>query len=76
MENCCEANVNIHTAGDSVLHGSRKGKLKSHVLNLAGYKGIDTITDFDIYPTTVKGLQKELLSADDYFRYGKFNVCM
>ena len=64
MEKCVPSNVQIQTAGDTVLQGGLHGVLKSYVLNLANYKGIDTVTNFDMYPTSVKGLQKELLSAD------------
>ena len=76
MEKRVPSNAQIQTAGDTVLQGGLHGVLKSYVLNLANYKGIDTVTNFDMYPTSVKGLQKELLSADEYFRDGKFNVLL
>lgn len=70
------SDIKIQTAGDSLLHGSIKGRLPAHVLNLAGYKGVSAVTDFDLHPTTVKGLHKELMSADAYFKYGKFNILL
>ena len=76
MEEPIPSNVQIQTAGDTVLQGGLKGTMRSYVLNLANYKDIKTVTDFNLYPTTVKGLQKELLSADEYFRHGKFNVLL
>ena len=33
-------------------------------------------SDFDMEPATVPQLSKELLSANDYFRYGKFNILL
>ena len=43
------------------------------VLNLAGYEGIPASTDFDIKGTVVPELSKELLSVDDFYRYGRYS---
>ena len=76
LDEAVESNARINTAGGNIINGSKSGKLKTHVLNLAGYDSIPMTTDFEMEPTTVPQLSKELLSADDYFRYGKFNVLL
>ena len=76
LDDTVDSNARINTAGGNIIRGSKSGKLKTHDLNLAGYDSIPMTSDFDMEPTTVPQLSKELLSADDYFRYGKFNVLL
>ena len=55
---------------------SVEGKLNTFVLNLAGYEGIPASTSFQMKGTVVPELNKELLSVDDFYRYGKYNVLL
>ena len=59
------------------MRGSRQGELRMHVLNMAAYDNIPAWTDFhNPHVTTVSGLSKELLSADHFFQYGKYNILL
>ena len=46
------------------------------VLNMAGYEGVPSLSELESVVTTVPGLSKELLSVDEHFRYGRFNVLL
>ena len=69
------ANCTIAVAKkDAMLRGHRKGKLRAHVLNLSAYSSLPAQTSFVMHPTTVPGLSQELLSLDDYYRHGRYNI--
>jgi len=70
------SNVTIGTANNGKLHGNMRGKLKAQVLNVAGYDGLQPSVPFDIAATTVPKIANELLSVDDQYRYGRFNVLL
>ena len=74
LKDAQDSSAVIKTANKWCMYGRKSGRLVAQVLNIAGYESVQATTELDIKATSVEGLSKELLSADDYFRYGKFNV--
>ena len=69
------AMINVAKKG-APMRANKEGKLRAHVLNMAGYGDVKEVTEFEWSPTTVPELSKELLSLDEPFRYGKFSVLL
>ena len=74
LTNSRTSQYRIAVANNSKMRGSKDGKLKMHVLNTPGYKGINTTTPFQINTTTAKELRTELFSLDGPFREGRWNI--
>ena len=77
LQDSADSDMRIRVASKGhVMKGNKQGKLRAHVVNKAGYKDIKHTTPFSIDATTVPELSKELLSVDDYYRYGKYNLLL
>ncbi len=62
--------------GDTLMKGSKDGKLRIHALNTAAHKGIDFSTALEFNTTTAKGLRTELFSLDEPYRKGGWNILL
>ena len=79
MINSRPSNATIGTAtkGAPRMRTSRQGALPCLVYNMAGYDNVAPVTPFMMpHTTSVPELSKELLSPDEFFRYGKFNILL
>ena len=77
MEDVVPANCVINVAKKgSQLRGNFKGKLRCHVLNMAANPVLPVSVPFELHPTTVPELSQELMSLDDYYCYGRYNVLL
>ena len=72
MHDKSRSNIKIRVANNKIMGASVEGKLNTFVRNLAGYEGIPASTSFQIKGTVVPELNKELLSVDDFYRYGEY----
>ena len=79
MSNSRNSYATIGTAskGAAPLRTSKQGALHTLVFNMCQYPDVKPVTPF-IFPrvTTVPELSKELLSPDEFYRYGKFNILL
>ena len=79
LTNPTKSHATIGTAGKGAapLSTSMQGELRTLVFNMCRYDNIPSVTPF-ILPkvTTVPELSKELLSPDEFYRYGKFNILL
>jgi site-specific DNA-cytosine methylase len=71
-----QSNHQIAVANNTSMPGSMDGQLSVHVLNTAGYKGVPITTPFTFQTTTVEQLRTELLSMDEPYRHGKWNLLL
>ena len=77
LEDTTPSNCTIMVAKkDAVLRGNVNGRLRAHVLNLSAYSSLPAHTPFVMQPTTVSELSQELLSVDDYYRHGRYNILL
>lgn len=78
LRNPTPSSAVIRVASDKVvMKGRVKGTMKANVVNMASYDTIPKVTPgFDMHPTTVDGLTADLLSVDEYYRQGRFNVLL
>ena len=71
------ATIGTASKGAAPLRTSKQGSLHTLVFNMCQYPDVQPVTPF-IFPrvTTVPELSKELLSPDEFYRYGKFNILL
>lgn len=62
--------------GNTTMQGCKDGELPIYVLNTAQQAGFKFANPFTYNTTTVKELRTELLSLDDKYRHGKWNLLL
>ena len=83
--NFASAGEHLHDSRESIvrvkvaqkgtaMNGLMDGEMRAMVLNTAGQKGFDPMTPFSWNTTTCEGLRSELLSLDEPYRTGKWNL--
>ena len=71
------ATIGTASAGAARMHTSQQGSLHCLVFNMAQYSSMAPVTPFIMpHVTTVPELSKELLSPDEFYRYGKYNILL